>query len=212
MMWMRMAGQRWSGAAASFVAMWVVMMVAMMLPSLTPVLSRFRCAVCDGGDMRGGWLTGLMGAGYFSVWAAFGAAVFLLGSVLAALEMQHPALARAVPIGVGLVVVIAGVVQFTVWKARRLGCCRDAAVDTAATAIDANSAWRHGVHLGVDCLCCCLNLMIILVVVGVMDLTAMALVTAAITVERFEPRIRARIGAVAVAVGVLLIVRAIRLV
>jgi len=31
--WMRMPGQTWPGAAASFIGMWVVMMVAMMLPS-----------------------------------------------------------------------------------------------------------------------------------------------------------------------------------
>src|SRR5439155_4659683 len=34
MAWMRMPGQTWPGAAASFLCMWVVMMVAMMLPSL----------------------------------------------------------------------------------------------------------------------------------------------------------------------------------
>ena len=36
MAWMRMPGQTWPGAAASFLGMWVVMMVAMMLPSLLP--------------------------------------------------------------------------------------------------------------------------------------------------------------------------------
>jgi hypothetical protein len=34
MAWMRMPGQTWPGAAASFLGMWVVMMVAMMLPYL----------------------------------------------------------------------------------------------------------------------------------------------------------------------------------
>jgi predicted metal-binding membrane protein len=37
MAWMRMPGQTWPGAAASFLGMWVVMMVAMMLPSLVPI-------------------------------------------------------------------------------------------------------------------------------------------------------------------------------
>jgi predicted metal-binding membrane protein len=45
MAWMRMPGQTWLGAAASFLGMWVVMMVAMMLPSLVPVLWRYREAV-----------------------------------------------------------------------------------------------------------------------------------------------------------------------
>src|SRR5476651_2625981 len=38
MAWMRMPGQTWPGAAASFLGMWVVMMAAMMLPSLAPML------------------------------------------------------------------------------------------------------------------------------------------------------------------------------
>lgn len=49
MAWMRMCGQTWSGAVASFLGMWVVMMAAMMLPSLLPVLWRYRRAIGDGG-------------------------------------------------------------------------------------------------------------------------------------------------------------------
>src|SRR6202043_3981880 len=45
MAWMRMPGQTWPGAAASFLGMWVVMMAAMMLPSLVPMLWRYRQAV-----------------------------------------------------------------------------------------------------------------------------------------------------------------------
>jgi len=45
MAWIRMPGQTWPGAAASFLGMWVVMMVAMMLPSLFPMLQRYRQAV-----------------------------------------------------------------------------------------------------------------------------------------------------------------------
>src|SRR5215472_8451122 len=63
MAWMRMPGQTWSGAAASFLAMWVVMMVAMMLPSLVPMLWRYRQAVCRAGETRLDRLTVLVGAG-----------------------------------------------------------------------------------------------------------------------------------------------------
>ena len=45
MTWMRMPGQSWAGAAASFVGMWIAMMPAMMLPSLVPVLRRARTGV-----------------------------------------------------------------------------------------------------------------------------------------------------------------------
>ena len=126
MAWMRMPGQTWPGAAASFLGMWVVMMVAMMLPSLVPMLRRYRQAVGRTGETRLGPLTAIVGAGYFFVWTVFGMAVFPLGVALAAIEMQQPALARAVPIAVGVVVLIAGALQFTAWKARHLACCREA--------------------------------------------------------------------------------------
>src|SRR5215467_5890936 len=45
MAWMRMPGQTWPGAAASFAGMWILMMIAMMLPSLAPTLWRYRRAV-----------------------------------------------------------------------------------------------------------------------------------------------------------------------
>src|SRR5262249_9208137 len=101
MAWMRMPGQTWLGAAASFVVMWVVMMVAMMLPCLVPMLRRYGDAIGGTEGTRPGPLTALVGAGYFFVWALFGLAAYPLGVVLAAAEMQQPSLARAVPIGVG---------------------------------------------------------------------------------------------------------------
>ena len=109
MAWMRMPGQTWPGAAASFLGMWVVMMVAMMLPSLVPMLWRYRQAVGRTGETRLGRLTALVGVGYFFVWTVVGMVVFPLGVALAAIEMQQPALARAVPIAVGVVVLLAGV-------------------------------------------------------------------------------------------------------
>src|ERR1700736_3159536 len=107
MAWMRMPGQTWPGAAGSFLGMWVVMMVAMMLPSLVPMLWRYRQAVGTG-ETRLGRLTALAGVGYFFVWTVFGMAAFPLGVALAAIEMQQPALARAVPIAVSVGVLIAG--------------------------------------------------------------------------------------------------------
>src|SRR4249920_3335480 len=92
MPWVRMPGQTWPGAAASFLGMWVVMMVAMMLPSLMPMLWRYRQAVGRTGETRLGRLTVLVGIGYFFVWTVFGMASFPLGVALAAVEMQLPAL------------------------------------------------------------------------------------------------------------------------
>src|SRR5258706_8023936 len=117
MAWMRMPGQTWPGAAASFLCMWVVMMVAMMLPSLVPMLWRYRQAVRGTGETRLGRLTALVGVGYFFVWTAFGIAAFSLGVALAAVEMRQPALVRAVPIAIAAIGLMAGSLQLTAWKA-----------------------------------------------------------------------------------------------
>ena len=211
MAWMRMPGQTWPDAAASFLGMWVVMMLAMMLPSLTPMLWRFRKAVTGAGETHVGRLTALAGGGYFLVWTMFGMVVYPLGIALATVEMQQPELARAVPMAVGMVVLIAGALQFTAWKTRHLACCRDLPCYGRTLTADASTAWRYGVRLGLHCGRCCAGLTAILLAVGVMDLRMMAVVASAITLERLAPagkRVAPVIGAVAVGAGLFLIVRA----
>ncbi len=210
MAWMRMPGQTWPRAAASFLGMWVVMMVAMMLPSLVPMLRRYREAVARAGSPRLGRRTALVGAGYFSVWTAFGMAAFPLGVALAAVAMQQPPLARAVPAAAGVVVLIAGALQFTAWKARHLACCREASALTLPP--DIRTAWHHGLRLGLHCSCSCAGLTGILLAIGVMDLRVMAAVTAAITIERLAPKgeqAARAIGVVAILGGLFLVARGI---
>jgi predicted metal-binding membrane protein len=210
MTWMRMPGQTWPGAAASFLAMWVVMMVAMMLPSLVPMLWRYRQALGRTGETRLGRPTALVGVGYFCVWTTFGIVAFPLGVALTEIEMRQPALARAVPIAVCAVFLIAGVLQFTAWKLHHLACCRETPAAGGMPA-DADDALRYGLRLGLHCSCTCVGLTGILFVLGFMDVRAMAVVTAAITVERLAPageRVARAIGAVVLGAGLFLISRA----
>jgi len=197
MAWMRMPGQSWPGAAASFLGMWTVMMVAMMLPSLAPMLRRYQRPT-------------IVGLGYFLTWIAFGAAVYPLGVALAELTMRVPALARAAPLALGLVVTMAGALQFTARKARQLDCCR--AAPSTALPCDAKSAFRHGLALGSRCIRCCLGFTAALLALGVMDLRAMAAVTLGITAERLGPagiHAARTTGAILVAGGSWMIVRAV---
>src|SRR3989475_1384168 len=191
---MPMSGETWLPAAASFLAMWIVMMVAMMLPSLVPVLWRYRQAGL-------GRLTALVGVGYFVVWTVFGMAAYPL----------VVALPSTAPIAVGAIVLLAGSLQLTAWKAYHLACCREAPGRGRTLPADAGTAWRHGLRLGLHCSQCCTGLIAILLVIGVMDLRAMALVAAAITVERLAPageRVARTTGIVVVGAGLFLIARA----
>jgi predicted metal-binding membrane protein len=211
MAWMLMPGQTWLEAAASFLGMWIVMMVAMMLPSLVPMLGRYRQAVERRADAHLGLLTVLAGLGYFFIWTLFGIVAFPLGVGLATAEMQLPELARAVPVAVGVIVLIAGALQFTAWKTRHFSCCRTIPTPGQTLPADAGTAWRHGLRLGLHCSYCCAGLIAVLLAIGVMDLRIMAVVTAAITAERLAPageQVALAIGAVGIGVGLVLIARA----
>jgi predicted metal-binding membrane protein len=208
MAWMRMPGQTWGGMAASFVGMWDLMMAAMMLPSLVPALWRYRLAVSATAGMPVARLTVLVAIGYFCAWTLFGMLVFPLGAALAAAEMQWPWLARSVPAVTGVVVLVAGALQFTPWKTRHLARCRQALQRAPMLPLRTSTVWRQGMCLGLHCCLSCANLTAIQLVIGVMDLRAMAFVTAAITAERLAPAsklVAQVIGAVVIATGLFLI-------
>jgi predicted metal-binding membrane protein len=173
-----------SAPLPSFLGMWVMMMASMM-PSLVPMLWRYY-HVAGGWARRGRPLTA-RGRGLFL--RVDRAPVGCLSTRRRArgARDQRPAFARAVPIAVGVIVLIAGVLQFTAWKARQLACCRQTPDRAQTVSADASAAWRQGLRLGLHCCCCCAGLTAMLLVIGVMDLRAMAAVTAAITVERLAP-------------------------
>ncbi|WP_336596949.1 DUF2182 domain-containing protein [Paraburkholderia bengalensis] len=211
MMWAPMCGQKWLRVAASFVGMWIVMMVAMMLPSLAPALRRYHEALGRTGARRTLWLSVLAGLGYFFVWAVLGVVVFALGSALMEAALRLPALARAVPVAAGVAVMAGGALQCSAWKARYLACCRAASVAPKMRR-GSYAAWHHGIRLGVHCIACCAGLTSALIVSGMMDLRAMALVTAALTAERFAPsgaRVARAIGLAVIATGCSMLVLAV---
>jgi predicted metal-binding membrane protein len=202
MAWMRMPGQSGASAALTFIGMWAVMMVAMMLPVLAPMLVRYRRRV--GAAPRLASLTWLVASAYFLVWTLAGVVVYPLGRVLAEATMRIPALAALVPLATGITVIVSGALQFTAWKRRTLECCRAEASCCDVLEPDAGTAWRHGVTLGLHCLQCCAGLTALLLVLGVMDLRAMALVTGLVAAERLAPagdRVARVSGAVLVSCG-----------
>ncbi len=207
MAWMRMPGQTWAGAAATFIGMWIVMMVAMMLPSLAPMLVRRRRALGDDGALAGRTL--VAASGYFLVWTLVGACAYPVGVALAAAAMWWDAVARAVPLATGVVLLLAGSLQQTAWKRAQLAACvRDAGCATHGVP---QSAWRDGVRMGLACARCCAGWMAVLLVTGVMDVASMAAVAAGITVERWwaNSEVSRATGLLVAALGIVAIVRAL---
>ena len=187
-LWTRLPGQTWLGAAASFLAMWGVMMMAMMLPSLMPVLWRYRCAVRQAGGPCGDRLALRAGAGYFFVWMALGATLYPLGALWGAMRQHISALGNVDPFAVGAVVLLAGAIQSSRWKARHMTHCRHAPDAADTLPANASAAWKLGLRLGKHCVCSCTGLTLMLLAMGAMNVGVMAVVTAIITIERLAPQ------------------------
>jgi predicted metal-binding membrane protein len=119
---MDMPQHTWYGAAAGYLGMWMAMMVPMMLPSLVPMLSRYRRSV------RGA--------------AVLGAAAYAAGAGVMAVETRWGTVAQWLPVAAGVVLLVAGGVQFTSWKARQLVLCRERSGCGCPPAPNALGAWR----------------------------------------------------------------------
>ncbi len=232
MTWMRTAGQSWPGAWAAFGGTWAVMMVAMMLPAVAPVLAAYGHSA--GHDAAGDLARKLMaGAGYFLVWAVLGVALYPAGALLATAAMQSGSVARLLPVGAGMALVLAGFVQVSPWKGRQLArcqleshsagtapaqsppedCCAPLVREPpAAPAPSVLDAGRDGVRLGLRCVFCCSGLMVALLALGAMDLRAMAAIGAAITTERLLPwprQVARAAGGLLLALGVIALARVV---
>lgn len=202
---MSMPQRIWSGAAAGYLGMWMAMMVPMMLPSLVPMLSRYRRSVRGADGIRLHGLTVLVAVGYFAVWAAVGAVVYVAGVGVGAIEARWGSAAHWLPLAAGAMLLVAGGVQLTAWKARQLALCREGSKCSCPPAPNALGAWRHGLGLGVRCGICCGSLMLALLAIGMMNLVAMAAVALAISAERLAPaplRVARVAGVAIVVVGV----------
>jgi predicted metal-binding membrane protein len=191
--------------------MWMAMTVVMMLPALLPMLWRYRRALGALAPARLCGLATLVAAAYFCVWGVIGVAAFALGVTLAAIQTRIPAAGRAAPFALAALLMMAGLFQFSTWKAHHLACCRNGSARDRTLRPDAVTAWQYGQRCGLHCSASCAGLTAALLALGVMDLRVMALVTLAITLERLAPagvQAARATGAMGVAAGLLLVIRA----
>src|SRR5258708_14688032 len=123
---MARAGSVWSVEGfASTVAMWVVMMIGMMQLPAAPMILLYalvgRQARADGKPFAStGWFAG----GYLLAWSGFALAASLAQLALADMALITPMLAAANHIFAGLVLVAAGIYQWTPLKDSCLSQCQ----------------------------------------------------------------------------------------
>ena len=175
--------------AAVFLAIWVVMMVAMMFPTTAPMILTFA-RVQAGKRQRGEVFvpTWIFVAAYLIVWIAFGALAFVVAVGAEQLGDQVPwVMDNAARIG-GVVLILAGLYQFSPLKRVCLSKCRSPLSFILGSWRDGHGgAFRMGLEHGVYCLGCCWLLFVILFPLGVMNIAAMAVITMLIFAEKSLP-------------------------
>jgi predicted metal-binding membrane protein len=199
---------------AALAIMWAVMMVAMMTPAAAPMILVFaathRRRAAQG---RPAVPTAVFALGYLVVWTVFSVAAALAQSALHAAALLSSDMAAESSVLGGLLLLVAGVFQWTPLKRACLVVCRS----------PLNFVMRHwrearvgalvmGVRHGLYCLGCCWALMALLFVAGVMNLVWVAILAVAVLVEKAVPRgdLVGRIAGVALVVaGVWMLVRAL---
>ena len=179
-------------------AMWAVMMTAMMLPSATPLLL----------------LAGqpyLVALGYLAVWTAFSLGATALQWLLGRLLILNPMMEVSSAEAGAVLLVIAGIYQWTPLKQACLTTCQSPMSFLARRWRSGRwGAFRMGAEHGAYCVGCCWALMLLLFAGGVMNLTVILALTVFVAFEKlvplgtWGPRVS---GALLLAAAVLLLAR-----
>jgi predicted metal-binding membrane protein len=190
----------------SFV-MWAVMMVAMMLPSTSPMVLLYASVMRQSerkGEIADASLRiAAFAGGYLSLWILFSLFAVAAQFALEQLAAMSAMMMLRSPAAAGALLIAAGVYQLTPLKDACLAHCRVPASFLAAHwRPGISGAWRMGVTHGAYCVGCCLALMLLLFVGGVMNLIWIAGLTLFVLAEKFLPQGRR----LSVPTGVLLIV------
>jgi predicted metal-binding membrane protein len=196
---MGMGGIAMMGAAL-FLITWLVMMVAMMFPSVAPMTLAFASVTRSRGE--GTLAAAPFVIGYLMVWTAAGLVPL---SVLRALNQIWMIAPSWLPRAGGVVIILAGIYQFTPLKDACLRACRS----PLGFILNHNfgggpaAAVRAGASHGLYCLGCCWALMAVLAVLGLMNIAWMAVFAAIFFIEKNVRRgeLLPRIVGVACVVG-----------
>ena len=177
-----------SASALLFVGAWTVMTIAMMLPTSVPLIATFHTIAGPRADRS--LLIALVVAGYLATWAAVGFLFYGGGDLFQRLGAASTWLTGHASLTSGVVLVVAGLFQFTPLKYRCLDKCRSPlsfVLGYWQGQHDRRNAFRLGVHHGLFCVGCCWALMLLMFAVGVGNVAWMLLLGAVMAVEKNVP-------------------------
>ena len=173
-----------------FLAGWGVMMAAMMLPSATPMMLVYRQLSLRNSEpgARTIRLVTFVGV-YLVIWLGFGVFVYLAGWLLRVAIDADPAIADRVPYALAVVLVVAGLYQFSPLKRACLRSCRSPLSFLMGRwrpgrLASAQLATAHALY----CVGCCAALMVVLVAAGAMSLSWVLLIAAIVFIEKLLPQ------------------------
>ncbi len=176
---------------AYVVLMWAVMMVGMMAPTAAPMILMYA-RVGRQGTMAGKPLaaTGWFAAGYVLAWIGFSLAATLVQWIMEREALLDPRMASASTTLGAVVLIAAGVYQWTPLKDVCLTQCQSPfgfLMRHGGFRGDVPGCLGLGLRHGAYCVGCCWVLMALLFVVGVMNVLWIALLALLVLVEKLTP-------------------------
>ncbi len=169
--------------------MWAVMMVGMMVPGAAPMILLFAAVRRRQGE-KGRTLapTGAFLSGYIAVWTGFSLAATALQWALEQAALLSPMMVGTSPVLGGVVLIGAGVYQWTPLKNACLDHCRSPIHFLSRSWRPGSAgAFVMGLEHGAFCVGCCWVLMALLFVGGVMNLLWVAAIAMFVLIEKAAP-------------------------
>ncbi|HET7085639.1 MAG TPA: DUF2182 domain-containing protein [Rhizomicrobium sp.] len=172
--------------------MWAVMMVGMMTPSVAPMILLYAQVARSAPRERkvfapAAWFV----AGYLLAWSLFALIATTGQWALEGLALLNPNLASKSGIFGGLLLIAAGIYQWTPFKQACLAQCRSPLLFIQQNGgFQARGPASLGLGLlhGTFCIGCCWALMALLFVGGVMNFAWVALLMVLVLLEKIVPR------------------------
>jgi len=170
-------------------AMWVVMMAGMMLPSAAPTLFLYAGVIRKSPEgARARSHVYAFAGGYLLVWTAFSLVATALQRLFAHWLLLTPMMEADGRVLGAVLLMVAGLYQFTPFKRTCLESCRSPAAFIARHwKRGVAGGFRLGAAHGLYCLGCCWALMLLLFAGGVMNLWWIGALTAFVLLEKLAP-------------------------